>query len=366
MTPTVALVGNPNTGKSSIFNGLTGSKQRVGNWPGVTVDVVQGKLIGHESIQLIDLPGVYALAATSPDEKAAIDYALSGSPDLLINVVDASNLERNLYLTTQILEAGMKCLVVLNMMDLAQRHGKKIDIVQLEESLGVPVISVVAHDTRSLELLRQKIVELVAIQEVAPPLRVASLYTNPASGQVKTPKSPSFKISYSKELDRALESWEKRLESPAKHKKLSSRWLALRVLEGDPSFTPVLQENEDLVKNLNEDIRRLKETFGADVDVIVAEDRFRLIEDLVKRVTTLNKVHVSVSEKVDRWVLHRFWGYPIFFGILYAAFSLTMVLGSAFIDFFDQLFGLFFVEIPGFCSRWFLHLSGSIRSSSKV
>ncbi len=347
MTPTVVLVGNPNTGKSSLFNGLTGSKQRVGNWPGVTVEVVQGKLMGHESIQVIDLPGVYALAATSPDEKAAIDYTLSGRPDLLINVVDASNLERNLYLTTQLLEAGLKCLVVLNMMDLVERHGKKIDIVELEESLGVPVVSVIAHDTRCLELLRQKIVDLVAIQEVAPPLRVASLYSNPTSGQVNPAKRTPFKIPYSEELNRVLESWEKRLEGPSRNERLSRRWLALSLLEGDPSFEAVLQGNEDLVRLRNEDARRLKEKFGVDVDVIAAEDRFRFIENLVKRVTVVHRVHVSVSEKVDRLVLHRFWGYPIFFGILYAAFSITMVLGGAFIDFFDQLFGLLFVEIPG-------------------
>lgn len=346
MKPTVALVGNPNTGKSSIFNGLTGSKQRVGNWPGVTVEVVQGKLLGHESIQVIDLPGIYALAATSPDEKASMDYVLSGKADLLINVLDASNLERNLYLTTEILEAGLKCLVVLNMMDLAERHRKKIDVDLLEEKLGVPVIPVIAHNTRSLEALRQRIIDLVAIREVAPPLRVATLYTHPGSGQTNPQNRSEFRLSYPDELEHVILSWERHVEVLSKQTGLSRRWLAIRLLECEPSFQYFFDQNDQLLQLRDEVVSRLEEKLNVDVAVIVAEERFRHIENLLSKIVTSLKSHVSVSEKVDRLVLHRFWGYPIFLGILYAAFTLTMVLGGVFIDFFDQLFGLLFIELP--------------------
>lgn len=353
MRPTVALVGNPNTGKSTLFNGLTGSRQRVGNWPGVTVEVVQGTLLGHPSIQVIDLPGVYALTATSPDEGAAVDFILSRQADLYVNVVDASNLERNLYLTVQLLEAGLKCLLVLNMMDLAERHRLKIDVPELERRLGIPVLPVIAQDARSLDSLKTAVTDLLVINEVAPPLRVATLYSHPLSGQVRpdrkrTSGTAPLRIPYGAELEPVLEGWEATYRTLRADTHLPPRWLALRLLEHDEATLERIAHDPPLLDRLREQERRLVDTLGTELDVVIAERRFAFIEETIARVLTVTETHVSLSERVDRLVLHRIWGYPIFLGILYLVFSLTMVLGGVFIDFFDRLFGLFFVDTPRF------------------
>jgi len=346
MKPTVVLCGNPNTGKSSLFNGLTGSKQRVGNWPGITVEIVQGNLLGNEHIQVIDLPGIYGFTAASPDEAMAANFLLTQKPDVVVNVVDASNLERNLYLTTQIREAGLKCIVVLNMMDIAERHGLGFNFNELEEQLGAPILSVIAHDVRSLEKLKQAIIDALAIQEVLPPLRVGSLYTNPLSGQVSSKKQKPFLLPYPEDVVSSVKKLQSLVEPLAQRLNLQSSWLSLRLFEHDPVVEELVRSSPEILARRDEEEKILTQHHQVDLDILIAEHRFFYIEKLLARVIVRKRAHVHLSEKIDRVVMHRFWGYPIFLGILYFTFSMTMVLGGAFINFFDQLFGLFFVEWP--------------------
>ncbi len=177
-TPTVALVGNPNTGKTTLFNALAGMNQRVGNYPGVTVETKKGKLRHHDlAIDLIDLPGTYSLAPRSPDEMVAVDVVLGHTtddrPDVIVTIVDASNLERNLYLTTQVLELGVPVIVALNMIDVAEGQGLKIDVDKLSQQLGVPIVPIQANKGRGLDQLKSVIASVLAFPACAEPLNGA-------------------------------------------------------------------------------------------------------------------------------------------------------------------------------------------------
>src|SRR5271155_5001367 len=171
-TPTVALVGNPNTGKTTLFNALAGMNQRVGNYPGVTVETKKGKLRhGDLVIDLVDLPGTYSLAPRSPDEMLAVDVILGNNaaeprPDVVVTIVDASNLERNLYLTTQVLELGVPVVVALNMTDVAQKQGLTIDVPRLSRQLGVPVVPIQANKSKGLDKLKDAVA--AAVSQTAP------------------------------------------------------------------------------------------------------------------------------------------------------------------------------------------------------
>lgn len=161
----VALAGNPNTGKSSIFNGLTGSKQHVGNWPGKTVSRAYGSFVhGPTTVQIVDLPGTYSLNASSPEEAIARNYLITGHSDAVAIVVDASNLERNLYLAVQILEIGVPSLIVLNMVDVMEAHGASVDVAALSEHLGVPVVPTIARKRRGLEDLKDALIRVASLE----------------------------------------------------------------------------------------------------------------------------------------------------------------------------------------------------------
>lgn len=209
---TVALAGNPNSGKTTVFNNLTGARQHVGNWPGVTVEKKEGSC-SHQGydIKVVDLPGVYSLTAYSIDEVIARNFIIDEKPDVVVDIVDASNLERNLYLTVQLLEMGAKLIVALNMMDQADSRNHQIDVKQLSKLLGAPVVPMMANRNRGTEELLKEIVNLAE-----------------SSVQVK-----ELRVKYGHEVEGEIEKLEKLISRSALAQKYSPRWLAIKLLEED-------------------------------------------------------------------------------------------------------------------------------------
>ena len=209
---TVALAGNPNSGKTTVFNNLTGARQHVGNWPGVTVEKKEGGC-SHQGydIKVVDLPGVYSLTAYSIDEVIARNFIIDEKPDVVVNIVDASNLERNLYLTVQLLEMGAKLIVALNMMDQADSRNHQIDVKQLSKLLGAPVVPMMANRNRGTEELLKEIVNL-------------------AENKVQVKE---LRVEYGHEVEEEIEKLEKLISWSALAQKYSPRWLAIKLLEED-------------------------------------------------------------------------------------------------------------------------------------
>ena len=218
---TIALAGNPNSGKTTVFNNLTGSRQHVGNWPGVTVEKKEGSC-SHKgySVKVVDLPGVYSLTAYSPDEIIARDFILEEAPDAVVDIVDASNLERNLYLTVQLMEMGARLIVALNMMDQADSRDYRIDVAGLSHLLEVPVIPLVASRNQGTTELLDEIVKL-------------------AKSKVQATK---IRLEYGREVEEELAKLEELISQSRLASKYSPRWLAVKLLEGDEEIVKKFEE----------------------------------------------------------------------------------------------------------------------------
>jgi ferrous iron transport protein B len=317
----IALAGNPNCGKTSLFNALTGSNQRIGNWPGVTVERKEGFFQNDsKKYKLIDLPGIYSFSAFSLDEKVAREYILEEKPDLVVNIVDASNLERNLYLTVQLMEMKVPMLVALNMMDLAEKNNLQIDIERLEEHLGCPVVPIVASKKTGIEQLKIKIDEAV-----------------------QTEVNNLNQVEYQVEMEEIVDKLAKASEKIAQENKLDSRWLAIKLLEDDELAVKLASKKLiELTKQQQEYVSRM---LGNDTDIAIADDRYGFIHGLVKDVTRKSfSGRKNITDIIDSVVLNRILGVPIFLGVMYLVFCVTINLGSIFIDFFDILFGTIFVD----------------------
>ena len=320
---TIGVVGNPNCGKSTLFNCLTGAKQQVGNWPGVTVDRKTGwyRDDGH-TVEVIDTPGIYSLAASSLDEQVARDFVLSREADLIVNIVDAANIERNLYLTSQLLEMGAPLVLVLNMMDMAKEKGLAIDVKGLAGRLGCPVVPVIAAKNKGIDELKAVILAAAA-----------------------SPAPAAAELIYPEPVQTARERLASELQDACAVKKIDPYWLALKLLEGDPqagAVVPIGQATLDLIASLRTGI---EEALEEEADIIIASARYGfvswLLRDLVKRE---GRVSSSLSDRIDRVVLSRLFGIPVFLLAMYLVFMFTINLGGAFIDFFDQLAGALFVD----------------------
>lgn len=322
----IGLVGNPNCGKTTLFNALTGAKQRVGNWPGVTVERKEGKYT-HDglAITIVDLPGVYSLDAedgdTGLDELVARDYLLSGESDLIINIVDASNLERNLYLTTQILEMRVPTILALNMMDVAKERDFKIKVNKLAERLGCTVVPMSASSNDGVPLLRDAI--------------------NRALSQ---PIVPSAYVAYPATIEDAIVQLIPHIEKHSPNRTVDARWTALKLLEYQDEVAPELASTE-LEKIVVPHRRRVHETLDDDLDIIIADSRYTFIRNLTQGVTECSReVKTNVSDKIDQIVLNRFLGIPVFLAVMYLMFTISINVGGVFIDFFDIALGTIFVD----------------------
>ena len=320
---TVAVAGNPNVGKSALFNALTGSHQHTGNWPGKTVERAEGVFHyqGWE-IRMVDLPGTYSLAAQSPEEVIARDYILSGEPDVVLDIVDATSLERNLNLTLQILELTGRVVVVLNLMDEVKRQGWEIDVAALEVDLRVPVVPTVATEGEGLPELVTAIVKVATGQSQTRPAAVN--YGLTVEGYVETLEDDLARLGFDGRR----------------------RWVALKLLEDDPQIVGAFQQGDLATCSLKSDedalslspevlqavlnrAVRLREGIRPDAKVEIVRRRFEFAHDVVHRVAhRLRPVEESLTERIDRIVTHKVWSWPIMLAMLTLVFWVTIKGGE--------------------------------------
>jgi ferrous iron transport protein B len=321
----VGVVGNPNCGKTTLFNALTGARQRVGNWPGVTVERKVGRFeIEGLEVALVDLPGTYSLEADedglSVDERIARDYVAGREADLIVNIVDASNLERNLYLTIQLLEMRVPVVVALNMLDVAAENGIEIDVPRLAERLGCPVAPIVASSGDGVAELRDLIAEAARARRASP-----------------------VSVAYPERVDTAVEALLPTVAGVAAEQGVDARWLALRLLEGDAPAAEAA--GQAAVGRAEAERREVEEALGEDIDIALADARYGFVGGLLDGVLRRKRVATrSLSDRIDRVVLNRALGIPIFLLAMHLMFMFTINIGGAFIDAFDIVTGAVAVD----------------------
>lgn len=316
MSYRVALVGNPNCGKTTLFNALTGSQQRVGNWPGVTVDRKSGYLrIANTDIEIVDIPGVYSLVAhdaeTAVDERIATEFVSSDSADVLINIVDAANLERNLYLTLQLLELNKPVILALNMTDIAKNRHIHVDADALEAHLGIPVVTLTANKAKGIDALH------------------AALIT-----QCQQLNVPDFQWQFPVEIEQAITD----LQQHA-----ISRCQAIRLLEGDlHSLQNISSELKTVIRNAQDAIEI---ALDEEADILIADSRYSTIHSLCQQVVAKpSQTKKTISSRLDQILLNRYLGIPCFLGVMYCMFFFSINIGGAFQDFFDISSSTIFVD----------------------
>ena len=295
----IALAGNPNSGKTTLFNALTGSNQFVGNWPGVTVEKKEGKLKKHDGVVIADLPGIYSLSPYTLEEVIARNYLIDEKPDAILNIVDGSNLERNLYLTTQLLELGIPMVIAINMMDVVRKNGDKIDIQALSEQLGCPIVEISA-------LKGEKTME--AAEEA---LRAAQ------SGR----KIPAH--AFSGPVEHALA----HIEEAAVHSmpEAQQRWYAVKLFERDEKVIEKLGLSKDTLSHIEDDIAAVETELDDDAESIITAERYAYIAQILKHCYHKKGAgQLSISDKIDRVVTNRILALPIFAVIMFCVYYLSV------------------------------------------
>ncbi len=334
----VALAGSPNSGKSTLFNALTGGHAHVGNWPGVTVEKKEGELI-YEGYRFIitDLPGTYSLTSYSIDEKVARDFIVKEKPDVVVSVVDATNIEKNLYLTISLLELGANVVLDLNMVDILRAKNVKIDKEKLQKLIGVPVVLTAAVNGEGVTELKEAVIK------------------------ASKTKPKEFKIDYGKEIEEAITVIENEV------KKLNidfpSRFIAIKLLEGDGEFIKMLQQRgeEKIIALVTKESAKLENKFGYDIETEIIERRYGFIESIAlkcisKRLSAEEKL--SVSDKIDRVVTNKWLGIPLFALVMWGTFQLTFTVGGIFADWIDQFFGWLSALATAHITGWLGSLIG--------
>ncbi len=337
-TITVAVAGNPNAGKTTIFNNLTGARQRVGNYPGVTVEWKQGTVKrGDLTLNLVDLPGTYSLTAYSDEELVARDYLLNHGPDVVIDVVDASNLERNLFLTTELLEIGLPIVVVLNMADMARARGLQIDVAALSARLGVPVVPAVGNRGVGMDDIIAAVLEMKTSSTHLPgPADVCrDSGPGPASLTGVSLGASRTRVNYGPEVEKLVGEIEDLLpENDAR------RWQALKLIESDPKVLESITApgTRERIAGL---VANLVAKSNDEVDILLARLRYDFIGRICGDVCRQPQAtKTSTSDKIDRVAMHPVWGVPIFLAMMYMVFTLTFTLGNPLMNIIDQGFVL--------------------------
>ena len=329
MSIRIALAGNPNCGKTTLFNELTGSSQYVGNWPGVTVEKKDGILKGHKDVIIQDLPGIYSLSPYTLEEKVARNYLVNEQPDVILNIIDGTNLERNLYLTTQLVEIGLPMIVAINMMDLVKKNGDIIDFDKLSSELGCPVVEISALQGKGCREAAEKAMELAMNKK---PLRLPSVFTG--------------------SVEHAIAHIEESISDKVENQFV--RWYAIKVFERDQDATGALQLEPKLMSHLEGHIKDCEDELDDDAESIIINQRYGYISKIIDSVMKKKKQGVSMttSDKIDHIVTNRILALPIFFLIMTLVYfiSVTTVGGWA----TDWVNDTFFGEIVNDAATGFM------------
>ena len=312
----IALAGNPNCGKTTMFNALTGANQYVGNWPGVTVEKKEGRLKDRkrgEEIIVTDLPGIYSLSPYTLEEVVSRDYLLNENPDVIVDLVDATNIERNLYLTTQLIETGIPVVIALNMSDLIGKRGLKIDSKRLSMVLGCPVVETSALKKTGLGELVDEAVKVAHSREVPLPKDIFS---------------DDVEAAVSKVADLLTVSAPRR------------RWYAVKVLENDEKVVPQMKLDAEAGKTFDELRRTLEEKRDDDIESIITDERYRYIQKLVSTTVKKSGTKLTVSDRIDRVVTNRILGIPIFIAVMFIVYYISVTtVGTWVTDWTNDTFG---------------------------
>ena len=318
---TIAIAGNPNCGKTALFNALTGARQRVGNWPGVTVEKKEGYFeLGDRQIRLVDLPGTYALFANAEDERAAVDYLLSREASLIINIVDATNLERNLFLTSQLADMKIPMVIAVNMMDIAENRGIQLDLDELSDFYGVPCIPLSAVSEKSVTNFISQMGHVLA-----------------------SPMPLPKQMVYGDKVEEAVKVLEPKVAPVAKLLDADSRWVSLMYLGNQKCYADKFAE-----AGVKLDKAEVVKILGEEPEFAMAENRYSISHEVAGKAIVSARAKKTFSDKLDAVLLNRWAALPIFLVIMYLVFWIAVTIGSAFIDFFDVLFGAIFVDGLGY------------------
>ena len=318
---TIAIAGNPNCGKTALFNALTGARQHVGNWPGVTVEKKEGYFeLGDRQIRLVDLPGTYALFANAEDERAAVDYLLSREASLIINIVDATNLERNLFLTSQLADMKIPMVIAVNMMDIAENRGIQLDLDELSDFYGVPCLPLSAVSEKSVTNFISQMGHVLA-----------------------SPMPLPKQMVYGDKVEEAVKVLEPKVAPVAKLLDADARWVSLMYLGNQKSYADKFAE-----AGVKLDKAEVVKILGEDPEFAMAENRYSISHGVAGKAIVSVRTKKTFSDKLDAVLLNRWAALPIFLVIMYQVFWIVVTIGSAFIDFFDVLFGAIFVDGLGY------------------
>ena len=308
----IALAGNPNSGKTTLFNALTGSNQFVGNWPGVTVEKKEGKLKGHKDVTIMDLPGIYSLSPYTLEEVVARNYLINERPDAILNIVDGTNIERNLYLSTQLMELGIPVIMAVNMMDLVKKSGDQIHIDKLSKKLGCEVVEISALKGTGITAAAEKAIE-AAKQKAAAPVH-----------------------EFSKEAEDIIRKAEEKLGSDIPEEQ--KRFFAIKLLEKDDKIAEQMKQKADV----SAEIKEMEDAFDDDTESIITNERYVYISSIIGECITKNgKKALSTSDKIDRIVTNRWLALPIFAVVMWVVYYVSVTtVGSILTDWTnDTLFG---------------------------
>lgn len=332
MTIRIALAGNPNCGKTTMFNNLTGANQYVGNWPGVTVEKKEGKLKGKKDVIITDLPGIYSLSPYTLEEVVSRDYILNEHPDVIVNLVDATNIERNLYLTTQLIETGVPVVIALNMADLLEKREIKIDTERLSMVLGCPIIETSALKGDGLNKLMEEAIRTANTKEVELPADI-----------------------FSADLEKAIENVKQQL--PASITEDKKRWYAVKLLENDSKVSGSMSLGT-AARSVVEDARKaLESKHDNDMESIVTDERYQFIQKVVKTTVKKAKGKLTVSDRIDQIVTNRILGIPIFIAVMFIVYYISVSTVGTFVT--DWTNDVFVVAIQDVVSGFLKSLGAS-------